>query len=303
MKILKKATYTIVLLLLGSFQLVGQNPMTQNIVDLVSGDSIFNNIALLEQMERYTSDNNLECVDHLISDFDINGIDTIYLQNYKQGWLPNIIAIKYGTLFSDSIYILGAHYDSYLSGATGADDNASGTSGVIEAARILSAYEFEKTIMFVLFSGEEMGRCGSKAFADSAANNNIEISSMINLDMISYVNDGDDLSVSICVNNLSIDLMDRYINSLTLYAKDLEYDVDSTSMIVSAGDHSSFWDNNIPAIMLIDEIDLFSDNFNNYIHTNKDTLGLSANNKILAELITKSVVATLMEIMIINRKN
>ena len=273
--------------------------MVQNIVNLVSGDSIFNNIALLEQMERYTYDNNLECVNHLISDFDINGIDTIYLQNYKQGWLPNIIAIKYGTLFPDSIYILGGHYDSYISGAPGADDNASGTSAVIEAARILSGYAFEKTIMFVLFSGEEIGRCGSDAFADSVANNNIEISSMINLDMISYVNDRDDLSVSICVNNLSIDLMDRYVNSLTLYVKDLKYEVDSTSMIVSAGDHSSFWNNNIPAIMLIDEIDIFSDNFNNYIHTNNDTLGLSANSKIIAELITKSVVATLIDILII----
>ena len=49
--------------------------------------------------------------------------------------------------------------------------------------------------------------------------------------------------------------------------------------------------------MLIDEIDLFSSNFNNYIHTNNDTLGLSANSKIVAELITKSVVATLIDIL------
>ena len=78
---------------------------------------------------------------------------------------------------------------------------------------------------------------------------------------------------------------------------DLKYAVDSTSMIVSAGDHSSFWAKDIPAILLIDEIDLFSSNFNNYIHTNNDTLGLSANSKIVAELITKSVVATLIDIL------
>lgn len=297
MKTVKKIVYVIVLLISVNVQLFGQKPLLQNVVNLVSGDSIFNNITLLEQMERYTTENNFECVNHLISYFDNKGLDTIYLQNYTQGWLPNIIAVKYGTLFPDSIYVLGAHYDSYKSGSPGADDNASGTSGVLEAARILSDYEFEKTIMFVLFSGEEMGRLGSKAFTDSLVNNNSEISSMINLDMISYVNDGDNLSVSICVNNLSVDLMNTYINSLISYVPDLKYVVDSTSMIVSAGDHSSFWSKDIPAILLIDEIDLFSTNFNNYIHSNNDTLGLSANSKILSELITKSVVVTLLEIL------
>jgi len=292
-----KTVCVIVLIISINLQLFGQKPLIENVVDLVSGDSVFNNIALLEQMERYTADNNYECVNHLISCFNNKGLDTIYLQNYTQGWLPNIIAVKYGTLFPDSIYVLGAHYDSYKSGAPGADDNASGTSGVIEVARIFSDYEFEKTIMFVLFSGEEIGRLGSKSFTDSLVNNNSEISSMINLDMISYVNDGDNLSVSICVNNLSVDLMNTYINSLTSYVPDLNYVVDSTSMIVAAGDHSSFWSKDIPAIMLIDEIDLFSTDFNNYIHSNNDILGVSANSKILTELITKSVVVTLIDIL------
>ncbi|PLX02891.1 MAG: hypothetical protein C0595_08945 [Marinilabiliales bacterium] len=294
---MKKTACFIILIALNSFQLFGQNPLMHKVVNLVSGDSIFNNIALLEQMERCTPDNNLECVNHLISSLDNNGMDTIYLQNYTQGWLPNIIAVKYGTLFPDSVYVLGAHYDSYKSGAPGADDNASGTSGVIEAARILSKYKFKKTIMIVLFSGEEIGRCGSKAFTDSIVNNNIKISGMINLDMISYVNNGNNISVSICVNKLSLDLMKIYTNALSVYATNLKYAVDSTSMIVSAGDHSSFWDKNVPAIMLIDEIDLFSNNFNNYIHSNNDILGLSANSKIEAELITKSAVATLINII------
>jgi hypothetical protein len=297
MKTAMKTVCVIVLIISINLQLFGQKPLIENVVDLVSGDSVFNNIALLEQMERYTADNNYECVNHLISCFNNKGLDTIYLQNYTQGWLPNIIAVKYGTLFPDSIYVLGAHYDSYKSGAPSADDNASGTSGVIEVARIFSDYEFEKTIMFVLFSGEEIGRLGSKAFTDSLVNNNSEISSMINLDMISYVNDGDNLSVSICVNNLSVDLMNTYINSLTSYVPDLNYVVDSTSMIVAAGDHSSFWSKDIPAIMLIDEIDLFSTDFNNYIHSNNDIHGLSANSKILTELITKSVVVTLIDIL------
>ncbi|NPD46645.1 MULTISPECIES: M28 family metallopeptidase [unclassified Lentimicrobium] len=294
---MKKTAYIFILIVSMSFQLFGQNPLISNVVNLVSGDSIFNNIALLEQMERYTPDNNLECVNHLISSLDNIGMDTIYLQKYTQGWLPNIIAVKYGTLSPDSVYVLGAHYDSYKSGAPAADDNASGTSGVLEATRILSKYKFKKTIMMVLFSGEETGRWGSKAFTDSIVNNNIIILGMINLDMISYVNDGDHISVSICVNKLSLDLMNIYTNAVSVYAPNLKYAVDSTSMIVSAGDHSSFWDKNVPAVMLIDEIDLFSDNFNNHIHSNNDILGLSANSKIEAELITKSAVATIINIV------
>lgn len=297
MKIVKKTVFVVVLLLSAQLQLFGQKHMIESVIDLVSGDSIFNNISLLEQMERFTTDNDDECVKHLISCFANKGLDTIYLQNYSKGSLPNIVAVKYGKLFPDSIYVLGAHYDSYKSGAPAADDNASGTSSIIETARVFSDYKFEKTIMFVLFSGEEIGRLGSKAFMESIVNNNTELSSMINMDMVSYVNGGDDLSVSICVNNLSVDLMNSYVNALNSYVPDLKYVVDSTSMIVSAGDHSSFWVENIPAIMLIEEINLFSSNFNNHIHSNNDILGISANSKQLTELITKSVVVTLIDIL------
>lgn len=41
--------------------------------------------------------------------------------------------------------------------------------------------------------------------------------------------------------------------------------------------HSSFWAKGIPTIMLIDEVDLFRDDYNNYIHASDDTLGLLAN--------------------------
>lgn len=293
----KRTIYLHILIILINFQLFGQDPYIQNVVSLVSGDSIFNDIASLEKMDRYTAENDTMCVNYLITCFDRCGLDTLYLQHYKAGCLPNIIAVKYGSLFPDSIHVLGAHYDSYESGMPGADDNASGTAGVLEAARILSDHEFEKTIMFILFSGEEIGRIGSYGFVESSVNNKIEISNMINLDMISYVNKGEDLSVSICVNNFSKDFMNKYIKSLTTYVQELEYTIDSTSMIVSAGDHSSFWSKDIPAISLTEEIDLFSNNYNNYIHSKHDTLGLSANSKDEAKLIIRSVVATLIDLL------
>ena len=65
----------------------------------------------------------------------------------------------------DHIYILCAHYDSTSSNkpssvAPGADDNASGSAAVLEAARILSQSRFNRTIRFVHFAGEEQGMTG-----------------------------------------------------------------------------------------------------------------------------------------------
>lgn len=294
---MKKVVYTVIVLMALNLQLFGQRPLVENIVDMVSADSIFKNIALLEKMERLSTDNDPDCVHHLSSFFHHKGFDTTFLQYYTKSFLPNIVAIKYGSLYPDSIYVLGAHYDSFERGAPAADDNASGTAGVIEAARILSDYNFEKTIALVLFSGEEMGFVGSKAFSDSLVSNNTKILGMINLDMISYVSEGDSISVSICFNNRSLELMNTYIKAVNSYVPDLKYVVDSTSMIVSSSDHSSFWSNDIPAISLIDEIDIFSDHFNHHIHSNNDIIGLSANSELLAGLITKSVVATLIDLL------
>ena len=70
--------------------------------------------------------------------------------------------------------MIGAHYDSRLvdindavSCSPGANDNASGVAAVIELARILADQKPKATIIFVAFSGEEVGRQGSKYFVQS----------------------------------------------------------------------------------------------------------------------------------------
>ncbi len=68
------------------------------------------------------------------------------------------------------MYLLARHYDSYsYSGdAPGADDNGTGTCGVLEAARVMAAYDFDRTIIFCCWSGEEYGLYGSGAYASWA---------------------------------------------------------------------------------------------------------------------------------------
>ena len=72
----------------------------------------------------------------------------------------------------------------------GADDNASGSTGVMVAAEILSQYEFERTIRYVFFTGEEQGLYGSREYADLVAGAGDNIVAVYNMDMIAWNADG-----------------------------------------------------------------------------------------------------------------
>lgn len=90
--------------------------------------------------------------------------------HFRKGPLPyrNVVADLVGTEFPDEYVIVGAHIDSW-DGATGTVDNGIGCAVAIEAARILSeaGARPRRTIRFCLWSGEEQGLLGSKAFIEA----------------------------------------------------------------------------------------------------------------------------------------
>jgi hypothetical protein len=94
----------------------------------------------------------------------------------------NVVAEKLGTLYPDQIFVFGAHYDSV--NCPGANDNASGVAGVLEAARVLSQYPSDYTIRFIAFDQEEQGLIGSEEYVDAHADDNFL--GMISADMIAY---------------------------------------------------------------------------------------------------------------------
>jgi len=94
----------------------------------------------------------------------------------------DVVAVKPGTNPASGTYILGAHYDSLNN--PGADDNASGVAAVLEAARVLSQYQFNSTLVFIAFDREEQGLYGSAAYAAAHAGDDID--GMISLDMLAY---------------------------------------------------------------------------------------------------------------------
>lgn len=109
-------------------------------------------------------------------------------------WVVNVVAIQRGTKYPNRYIIMSGDIDSrasntmdFTTDAPGANDNASGMAGAIEAARVLSKYDFESSIVYVGLSGEEQGLFGGAGLAKYAQENDWEIIGVFNNDMIGNI--------------------------------------------------------------------------------------------------------------------
>ena len=112
----------------------------------------------------------------------------------KDTWIVNVAAVQKGTKYPNRYIIMSGDIDSrnsdgsdFIKDAPGANDNASGMAGAIEAARVLSKYKFENSIVYLGLSGEEQGLFGGKGFADYAKAKGWEIIGVLNNDMIGNI--------------------------------------------------------------------------------------------------------------------
>jgi len=115
-------------------------------------------------------------------------------------WVVNVLAIQRGTKYPNRFILMSGDIDSRVSDPTnftsdspGANDNASGMAGTLEAARVLSKYQFESSIIYVGLSGEEQGLFGGEGLAAFAKENNWDIIGILNNDMIGNVTGVDGL--------------------------------------------------------------------------------------------------------------
>lgn len=112
----------------------------------------------------------------------------------KPVWINNIVALQRGKTHPNRLIIMSGDIDSRISDPTdytedspGANDNASGMAGTIEAARVLSKYTFENSILYVGLAGEEQGLFGGKGLAAYAQGQGWEIIGILNNDMIGNI--------------------------------------------------------------------------------------------------------------------
>ena len=103
----------------------------------------------------------------------------------------SVIATLKGDDPQRGIIVISSHYDSRnsdgndpIADAPGADDNGSGTSAVLEAARVLAPLHFPATIVFACFDGEEQGLFGSAHYAKSLKDAGLKVEANLNNDII-----------------------------------------------------------------------------------------------------------------------
>jgi len=199
----------------------------------------------------------------------------------------NVIATKTGTLYPNEYVIIGGHYDSYTgsSSAPGADDNASGSCGVMEVARILSAYDFDRTIIFCAFSGEEYGLYGSEAYAAWCDAQNMDILGYMNMDMIGYLQSGDPIHTDMIAPSSAQWLVDFYTNVVNLYLP--SFTIAPGALAGGDSDHTSFNNHGFMGIFPFED----SQNYSPYIHTTNDVMGTSVNNMEQVGTFTKAMIA------------
>lgn len=108
--------------------------------------------------------------------------------------IVNVVAIQRGNRYPNRYVIMSGDIDSRVSDVTdadadnpGANDNASGMAGTLEAARILSKYSFPSSIIYVGLSGEEQGLLGGTHMAEIAKEEKWDIVGVLNNDMIGNI--------------------------------------------------------------------------------------------------------------------
>ncbi len=189
----------------------------------------------------------------------------------------NVVAVLPGKLNPERQFIISAHYDSFallpratppptnggdvpatdayadLSNraptAPGVSDDGSGVAAVLELARIMSQYEYEKTIVFVAFTGEEEGLIGSSLYARKAHKENQIIDGVLNNDIIGTEVSGNGRIDNTTVWVFSEDPNDSSSRELARYVKDVDerylpsFKVDlifRSDRLGRGGDHTPF---------------------------------------------------------------
>lgn len=251
------------------------DPLVETIVGLVSGANLTARVQTLQDFQtRYASTTNCEAAgESLFAAFTALGLDDVRFEPFAflSYSSRNVVAELTGQTYPDDVFVICGHYDSTSPAATrqtlapGADDNASGTAAVLEAARILAAFPLDFTVRFIAFSAEEWGLFGSRAYATAARQAGERILGVINMDMIAYANSLPE-DLQIIVNPASDWLADLYLDAAGNYGP-----VDATKTVDASfvySDHSPFWDMGYPALLAIEDNPLN----NPYYHQVTDTL-------------------------------
>jgi len=203
-----------------------------------------------------------------------------------QGVYRSVVADWPGTQRPQEICIVCSHYDTTGGGERpGGDDNASGTAGVLEAARVLTQHQFRSTLRFIAFNAEEEWMKGSQEYV-SALPKDANIVGVINLDMIlrpawdSNPQAVKDLEVETLNVPLCAAWVRTFVAAAATYVPSLAIDPNSHFPVVwDAGDHGPFVYAGYAAFCAIENTseEIWSRRSNIYYHSAQDASNALAN--------------------------
>lgn len=201
--------------------------------------------------------------------------------------VKNLIVEKRGRNPAKPLIIIGAHYDTVVD-TPGADDNASGVAGLLELARLVREYPNERTIQFVAFTLEEppyfyTAKMGSRMYAKRLKVDRTRVQLMISLEMIGFAGEhlkqsypfplmrtlrrypryGDFIGI---VGNIRTRRLVSVVKAAMREACTIGVETLSAPGFIPPlylSDHSSFWKQRYPAIMITDTAFLRNPNYHN----------------------------------------
>ncbi len=173
----------------------------------------------------------------------------------------NVVGVIRGEgRFADEYVVIGGHYDHLgiasprsmfgLGGGgdaeihNGADDNASGTAGVIEAGRMLALSKpLKRSVLLVTFTGEETGLLGSKYFVEHPPVPLDQMVAMLNMDMIGRFDDEKNT-----VQVFGTEAADEFSEMITRLTDSAGMKLRGDASALGPSDHTSFYQENIPSM-------------------------------------------------------
>jgi hypothetical protein len=220
--------------------------------------------------------------DNIEALFTLHGYDVqLHPFVYLSVTYYNVVATKTGTIHPNQEFIVGSHYDSVDN--PGADDNASGTALLLEAARVLGQYDSAYTIRFIAFTREEQGLVGSYAYV--ADNAGADILGMISCDMVAY-NLGTN-SADILGGSGSTPLKNNLVSAVNEYGDGLNPIPGGAS---GGSDHAPFENAGYEAVLLIEQWG------NPYYHSAQDNVDTpNYIDYAMATQMTRSIVGWLVD--------
>jgi hypothetical protein len=208
---------------------------------------------------------NDKAADYIEQKLEYYGLD-VYNQSFGSVG-RNVYGIQTGTDYPNQYIMICAHYDDMPTGpiAPGADDNASGTAAVLEAARVLTQYLSEYTIIYAFWDEEEYGLIGAEHYAALAHAAGDSIVGVVNLDMVAWDSNADNIA-EVHTRNVanSNAIKDQMLNINTLY--NIGLTLQTVNPGTGSSDQAAFWNEGYGAILLIED---FQD-FNAFYHTTND---------------------------------